>query len=337
MTQPSQKKKLILLNASAVRISSCTRRLYLTIIDGYKQKINSRSIEFGSAFHKCPKVLEETNNIGHAMCSSLNYWKLATYKDESKKQYLDAAYLTKVTLDWCEDFHQQDSFTVLRDSNNRDMLEDGITLQYPKGKPLVELPFEIPFYVSDNIEVLLVGTIDKVVLHKTSNLLAVGDYKTTSSWDANEYLRSYILSGQLYFYTLALRKHIAMCNEASVLYPYKGQRIGSFIDGVFLKASRETEFKRSEVYIYTDMQLADYESCLVTLCKKIDEEIRLASENSNTTYIPLPDGLLNDSCSENKFGGKCNFFDYCACNDSIAASHVLRTQFVQEAYDPTNR
>ena len=329
----SNTKQIIFLNSSAVRVSSCMRRLYLTIISGYKKKINSQSIEFGSAFHLCAKVTELTEgNIGRGVQAACKYYRETPYEAEDKKKYLDESYLTTVCLNWFDEFYMQDNFITLRDINQPAWTVGDIEVVSSLGKPLVEVKFEIPFYSSDKIDVIITGTIDRIAQHKTSKLLAHPDYKTTGSWNSEEYLRGYVLSGQLYMYALALRKTLDMCNEQSVLYPFKNKKFGSFIDGIFLSAPSTKippRFIRSEAFIFTENQLNDFEKCLLDLCYRLEAQLNFSTE------IPLPDGLLNDSCSENKFGGKCNFFNYCACGDKIAQEHVLRKEFIQEPYGPT--
>ena len=111
-------KKIIFLNSSAVRISSCMRRLYLTIISGYKRKINTQAIEFGSAFHLCAKIVALTDgDIGKGMRAAIKYYKETPYEKEYRKEYLDEDYLMKVCLDWFDKFYSEDNFITLRDSN----------------------------------------------------------------------------------------------------------------------------------------------------------------------------------------------------------------------------
>lgn len=315
-------KKIILLNASALRISSCKRRLHYVVIDGYKKARNSISIEFGSAFHLIPKHVYQDNDYAKGLSAAQVYFKDSNYEPDSKKKYLNDFMLSKVGFDWyTSELHKNDSFEVLRDTD---------------GKALVEVQFAIPYYAGENVEVILCGTIDKIVVHRQSKLICEGDFKTTTSWDENEYLRGWVLNTQRYFYNIALRKMIETSSPQSILNQYVGKDVGSFVDGIFIKSSGETECKRSEVFVFTERQRSQYDHLLLTLCKWFDEHQKLITD-SNGLHLPDPEGLLNDSCSENKYGSKCDFFDVCACNDSVASEHVLRRNFVQKPYDPLNR
>lgn len=311
-------KKIILLNASALRISSCKRRLHYVVIEGYKRNLNSVSIEFGSGFHLCPKEVYQTGDFGKGFQNALSYFRTTSYEPDTKKKYLNEFMLGKVCTDWfSSDLHTNDSFEILRDKNN---------------KALVEVPFYIPFYAGINVEVVLVGTIDKIVVHRISKLICEGDFKTTTSWDAFAYMRGWILNTQRYFYNIALRKLVDSSTPQSILYQYRSKDVGSFIDGIFVKSNGETECKRSEVMVFNEQQRNEYEFMLKELCIWMDNYYTLPSN-----IVPMREGLLNDSCSENKYGAKCDFFDACACNDSVASDHVLRRNFVKKEYNPLDR
>lgn len=308
-------KKIILLNASALRISSCNRRLHYIVIDGYKKSLNSINIEFGSAFHLIPKQVYQDGDFNAGLSAAQQYLANTPHVADPKKKYLNAFMLSKVGYDWnTSELHKNDSFEVLRDTD---------------GKALVEVQCAIPYYTGENVEIILCLTIDKICVHRTSKLIAEGDFKTTSSWDEVEYLRGWILNTQRYFYNIALRKMIESSSPSSILHKYKGKDVGSFVDAVFIKSSGETSIRRTDVHVFTQEQRDEYERLLYNLCLWFDA--------NNMNILPDREGLLNDSCSENKYGSKCDFFDVCACNDSIAAEHVLNRNFVKKPYDPLNR
>lgn len=313
-------KRIILLNSSALKVSACKRRLHLVMLEGYRRKLNSLSIEFGSAFHLCPKITYQTGNVMDGSNAARKYLKDTPYEEDTKKKYLNDFMLGKVCFDWfnSELAPANDSFEVLRDA---------------QGNALVEVKFAIPFYAGQNVEVIMCGTIDKVVVHRTSKLICEGDFKTTTSWDEVDYLRGWVLNTQRYFYNIALRKMIEESDSDSVLAAFKSKDVGSFIDAVFIKANGETNFKRSNVEVPTEKQRLEYELMLKQLCVWLDKH----HEYYTTPPLPLPEGLLNDACSENKYGSRCDFFNACACNDSTAMEHVLRRNFIQHEYNPLDR
>lgn len=313
-------KKIIMLNASALRISHCKRRLHHVVIDGYRSKLNSAAIEFGSAFHLCPKVVYQTKgNIGAGVNAARVYFRDTPSVQNPKKKFLNDFMLSKACQDWfMSDLGPEaDQFEILRD------VEDNA---------LVESTFAIPYYAGDNVEVILCGTIDKIVVHRQSKLICEGDFKTTTSWDELEYLRGYVLNTQRYFYNIALRHMITNSAEGSVLHAFKGKDVGSFVDGIFIKSGGDTVCKRSSVEIPTEKQRAEYERLLTNLCKWFDTTYNY--DPSVVDYTPDREGLLNGTC---KTGFTCDFFDACACNDSVASEHVLRRNFIQVPYNPLSR
>lgn len=307
-----------MLNASALRISHCKRRLHNVVIEGYKKKLNDVSIEFGSAVHLCPKVVYQTKgNIGAGMNAARSYFKDTPMELNPKKRFLNDFMLSKVCMDWftSDIGPEKDSFEILRDNED---------------KALVEVTFAIPYFAGKNIEVILCGTIDKVVVHRQSKLICEGDFKTTTSWDEAEYLRGYILNTQRYFYQIALKHMIEQSDSTSILSQFKGKDVGSFVDGIFIKSGGDTVCKRGTVEVFTDKQRGDYEKLLMNLCKWFDENY-----NPNVLdQLPLPEGLLNGTC---KTGFTCDFFDACACNDSVASEHVLTRNFIKVPYNPLSR
>ena len=47
--QNTQQKPVLYLNASALKIAACSRKLYLTVIEGWRSRSFANDIEFGSA------------------------------------------------------------------------------------------------------------------------------------------------------------------------------------------------------------------------------------------------------------------------------------------------
>ena len=195
-------KQKIMLDSSVTKRSKCSLELYRTLIQGYRSKINSQEIEFGTAFHLGVKIYEETLNIGIASHAAAKYYKNKPMSRDSGKKYLTHEYLMFLLLEWEQKCFLQDSFTTLKDTNDN-------------SKPLVEMKFEFKFWESEYCEIWLCGTMDKIGEHSSSHILAIGDYKTNSPIfkrdgvdPIDRFLKDYELDGQLYFYTYCLGKHI---------------------------------------------------------------------------------------------------------------------------------
>src|SRR5574338_1651758 len=181
-------KQRLNLDASALSISSCDYRLKLTVIDGLKQPIVNNDTLYGTAFHKFISTMYETNGEFMTAVAAAKKAFAKPCVIKSTKKHLTENHLLKTCLDFWEHFGQKDDFEILHDD---------------KGKPLVEVTFEILIYESEHLEIYLCGTIDKIGKFK-NGAYAIGDYKVTSSWNIGEYLRPFRLSTQLHTYHWAL-------------------------------------------------------------------------------------------------------------------------------------
>lgn len=304
-------KRIVLIDASSLKLSACKLQLKLTVIDGYRHAINYNDIEFGSAFHTCAKTTAlSEGNIGFGIIDALTYWRNTKMKVKEKKKYLDESFLVKTCQRWYEEMWLGDTWLPIKDSS---------------GKALVEYRFHHPFWQTELTEVLLCGTIDKICRHQTQPILAIGDYKTTSLYDEKEFFASYLLSPQLFFYSRAIKKEVELAGENNVLFPFKKTDLYNFIDGIFLKGKdTPTVFKRSEMVKVNNDKLDIFEMLLEKEVKEFVETL----ESNNA----LPTGMINGAC-ETKFG-KCNYFNYCTANNSNDKEMILRQYFIQRKYNP---
>lgn len=313
-------KRTIYLDASVLKQSACARLFYLSLLKGYRTKLNPVVIEFGSAFHLFAKLQsQQPDQFRFNIQQAMKYLRETPSIPDTKKKYFTEGYLATVCNTWYM-YHEQDSFSILKDND---------------GTPLVEMKFRIPFYEDEWCIIYLTGTIDKVCVHRTSKMLCVGDYKTTGMWDAEEYLKQYDLSGQLAIYTIALHHHIETATTDSVLYNYKHLNTGAFIEGIFLKGDNTCSVQKSDVRQAAEMNLEEAKWMLTNHCLRISEMVKRdedAKRLSTNGWIPLREGIFNGAC--NLVFGPCKFFDYCAATSSHAAESVLQRNFITREYNP---
>lgn len=301
-------KKIIRINASALRKASCMLRFKRTVIDGYRKELNDVAVEFGSAIHVFPRIMFETGgDFGAAMHAARKYFEHAKYNVNVKKKYLNTAYLFQV-LPALWQWHQ--------DKNDYDVL------QTADGKPSVEITFSNKYFEDDNYIVYLEGTIDMLGKFKGQyGAYAIGDWKSTSSWSWLDYLTSYELSTQLRFYLFNLHLHVEN-NPDSFLAAITKLPIGVFINGIFLNGADKYGFERSPIYFIKSEELQEFKGLLDSFIKRL-----LASMNDDSR-----EGLINGSC----YGafGKCEFFSVCNQPGNVAREHVLKSNFKQAEYTP---
>lgn len=297
-------------NASAAKESSCLRRTWYTVIEGYTNPVPSNDIVFGSAVHEYIKHMElSKGDYSIATAAALKVFN-GPKKTKSKKEYLDSpVYLLKLCQDYWDTYLVSGEWKTLQDKD---------------GVPLVELKFEIPYLVTEGVEVSLCGTIDKMAkMH--NGCYAIPDYKTTSVYDHKAYLESYRLSPQLFFYKMAV-EHYAELYPDSIFATMCKTKLGCFIEGIFLGGKdKEPVFKRSDVMFFDEFKMAEFKMLL-------DEKIKKLVSYAEHNALPLREGMLNGSC--NTIYGQCKFFNVCSAFDEITAGHVLRNNFVKQPYDP---
>lgn len=311
-----------MIDASSVRESSCMRRFFWTVVGGYREKIPSNDMVFGSAFHKFAEVLEATGgNLAASLLEAKAIYQPENYKMKSKKQYMNDVYLIKV----CMDFYLKEWIPAQENLTGFHVLK-------LNGAPLVEKKFALPFYTCDQFDILLCGTIDKLGRIGTSGVYSIADYKTTSSWDKEEYFNSYLLDPQFNVYSLVIHK-LAVQFPTSLFAEMVAGRLSYFIEGIFLKSDGVT-FQRSDVMHVKKERLMVFEAMLNKLVARLATEITVwlaAGEPDDTTYIPS-EGELNGACKT--VYGSCKFFNACAAPDSVATGHVLRNNYKREQYNP---
>jgi hypothetical protein len=227
-----------------------------------------------------------------------------------KKGHLTENHLIKTCLDFWEQFGKKDDFEILHDTKT--------------NKPLVEIKFELLIYSTEDYEVYLCGTIDKVGKFK-NGAYAIGDYKVTSSWDVAGYLRPYRLSTQLKVYHWALTE-LGLRNPDSAIAAITKYPIGVFIDGVFAKTGKDTEFHRSEVFMFKPDERDEMSGFIL----KMAGQLVMMSKAGCAERT----GLINGSCHTGY--GPCKFFDICAAPDNIARQHIIRNNYVTKTYNPLN-
>lgn len=302
-------------NASAAKTSSCLLRTHYTVIEGWTAKANSIEIEFGSAFHLFVKSFKlNGGNYNIAMKEAKEYFASVPIEYSKYKQWMDEAFLLSVCFNWGESMANDDLITLSID-----------------GNPLVEQKFALPYYVDDEVEVLLCGTIDDIARKGKDGAYIIRDYKTTSAWEHEEYLNRYRLSPQLMFYKFIIQLY-AQLYPQSLFTDIVARDFGCQIEGIFLKNGNQkagtkpsSTIKRSEVFFFKQEQMTEFKRLLDA---KIMSVVAQTKQWLKDGARPDRYGMLNGSC----YG--CPFDISCGAPDAVAAGHMLRNNFQQKPYNP---
>lgn len=304
-------KQQIYINASSLKHSVCPLAWKRVILDGYYEGITSAKIVYGSSVHKFIEVMYKTGSLQQARDAALLVFRIPKIDDRKSQHMSDEKHMLNTCFDVWSNFVGRKG-------------EDFELLMLPNGQPAVEVTFSIPYYEDDNVEVSLCGTIDKIGKFK-NGMYAIGDWKTTSSYDADKYLSSYSMSPQLRFYRFALTV-MGRLYPDSLLGQIGNSTVGCFIDGIFLKPkSIDNKVARSEVYVFKDM--TEFEQSLMRSIIQLTNDIR------KNDFPKL--GLLNGACEQRY--GKCSFYHACGADNDKIADLILKRDFKQRIYDPLSR
>ena len=311
-------KTLVILDASAMSQSGCILRLFRTVVEGYRPKLNTNVIEFGSSFHLFRKIFREKSDVGLAEGINIakEYFTTVPMVEVPNKKYLTPVFLMRICIEYAEKY-AKDSFKP-------------IWVDTEKGRePLLELKFAFPYYVDDEMEILIAGTIDEIG-KKKNGIVSLVDAKTTAMWDIKSYFQSFELSPQLRFYKWALFKYAEAYPESFVAQ-LCSDIIGCQIDGIFYKgADKEVEYKRSDVMLFQDdPKMKEFDRLVAQKVVQLIEAIKWWKNHNKT---PMREGMLNGSC-QTKYG-LCNFFTSCSAVDETTRNVILDYNFIKKPYNP---
>lgn len=304
-------KKIIMLNSSALRKSACKRRLNY-VLEGYSNKLVPNDIVFGSCFHDF--VAEYRVNGQNVTAATQKGW---SYRDGVKNLY------TKYRKEFLDDFNYFRTVCMMW------AMEDSKwqTL-WIENMPLVEIPWAVPYWSGEHIEVILCGTIDDVCMSRENpEVLAVRDYKTTSAYKVEEYFNKYRMSVQLMYYYVGLTEACKLKPDSQLAKLWlNAPAKGAFIEGVFIdKDPSKVKYQTSDFFTFSDEKIAEFHTQLGALCAQLDKP---------EGYEFPREGLINAACESDGYGRACEFFEACAAKTRENHDAYMRSAFVKEKYDP---
>lgn len=302
----------IYFDASALKDSSCFRKIYWTVVKGYKteKKIINYPIAYGNACHK----FAERHYCGVDLAENLEltrkyyepYHDSIQYSEETEFRTLK--HLNNVCKKYAQTFPtEHDCIQVVRINE----------------VPLVEQQFAFPVWKSEDgkIEVILCGTIDMVADYQGTRVFI--DHKTTTSWYKEGYFKQYQMNVQMQLYSWALKKILGtsyylscVVNGWFIKKPTdKSEKMGVF-DGV--------KFERSNIIDYSEEQMAQFEGWL---SYKLGSILAFFKENK---LEEMSKHLDYTACNNY---GLCKFFDVCRLKPSVQED-VLNSKFTTIPYEP---
>lgn len=353
MTINPEGKIVIRVNASSLKESTCMLRWTNTILHGYHGCASSAAAVYGVAIHKYVDTMFKTDgDMRLARDRMLESFRVPKFPAGKNSQHLeDERHLIPTAYNVWDDLVMKDGgYEVMKITSKCWWCEGSGTIKWktpdPAGKdeciegsaacphcsgtgakeqPATEVTFSIKFYEDDYCIIMLEGTVDKLGKIK-GGCYAFGDYKTTSQYKKDEYLRDYEMSSQLKFYTLAWRLMAEQFPD-TLLGQTGATKTGCFIDGIFLKSKIvDIEYQRSAVFVFTDEQIDTFKKMLLKLCERLSDAALAIKKD----MVIEPEGLLNGSCKGE--WGKCQYWNACMAGSNY--QRVMDSNFKKKIYDP---
>lgn len=321
----------IFLDASALKNAACGRRLFWDVFTGYREHTTNNDTHWGSAFHKFRAEYKKHNDTMLAIASALKLWKEVDVKIKDNKKYLTDTFLTDACMRYALTYANDYSEPVID-------FEDGQPLLEPKSR------FAFPFFVKNNIEILIAGTMDDVSYYNSpsyfqgSSGFVVDDCKTAGAFRIYEHLSSYFLDPQLRVYRWAIHKYAQYRPQSIWNTIDKSPNVGCRIDGVYYKAPKtpqdmpSVEFKRSKIMVFKHWELLELERDVIKIADQLISDI-LTYEN--TGELPPRSGITTNICTSAKWG-PCKYATVCQAVDEEEMRSNLETLFKTQVYNPLN-
>ena len=319
-------KLTIFLDASSLKNSSCLRRQFYDIVEGYKEGTPNNDTVFGTAFHKFRAHWRETGDFFKAMNMAKKCYEESPKIEKQNKKFLTTGFLLSVCEQY-EEAYKNDEFQVYRDKQGNSLIEPATR-------------FAFPYHSDDDVDILIAGTMDELGRFRISKNFGICDVKTSVAYDIRKFMNSFKLSPQLKMYRWALRKY-AKFNPDSIWAEIDREVVCCFIDGVFYKApakdgtptvtlARKDHFGAYNYIIFKDSDLEEFERMLKIHI--IDIFLPSIKHYLKTGEIPDREGILTDSC-DGKFG-PCKYAEACSSPDKEAREAYLNHTFVKRHYNP---
>lgn len=327
---PPPTKRIIRFDASAIKDSACFRKFWLTVVEGYKEKQTNHDTHYGTCFHKCAETIERTGgDVNAGVQAAVTCWRDAEpyLYIKPKKKYLNVGHLTMACNLYGQQRQVNSIFTTLEYHKNPDT-----------GEPLVEQKFSIPVYEDEHYLFLLQGTIDGIGFIK-GGCNVIPDWKTTASYEQEEYFEGYKLSPQMLTYFYGLWWYLKHYPDSSISRVLRGKALAVFIFGAFLSAGKIVEFGKSPLLWFGEDDVLLFEKKLAELVDLVMDYATMLKDPASPFSLPPPDGMLNGACVS-PTGFKCKFFAACAARTSQGGGgdkmtrHILDSTFKKKEYKP---
>lgn len=288
-------------------LKQCPYKYYLSMVEGWRSKIESHHLTFGILYHQClelyDRLLVDGKSKEEAIRATVRKALCGSGQRDSEGKFHPWIVDQKMAMKSREIFVR----TVIWHIETFDTSKEEICIR-DDGKPMVELSFKFDAglrFGSSGESVVLCGHLDKIV--RFSEAVWIKDYKTTKTTLSSDYFAKYTPDNQMSMYSLA----------GQVVF---GQPLaGVIVDAVQL-ALGFSRFQQGFAHRTPGM--------IEEWLEDTKEWIKRAETYALAGYWPMNDTACN-------LYGKCVFRDSVCSKDPSVRLQFLEGHFQRQVWDPT--
>jgi len=311
-----EEKQILYVDATGLKNLACSRKYSLAVLNGFIPKGSQNKVAtfFGSCLHKfAEEFYLNDKSVPAALGPMIQMWNDKEDVLQYKQGNFGNQYLNSAKLMECA--HAVGKY-LTNDVDTEILTKD--------EHVCTELKFAIPFKQDDKFEVVVCGTIDKMVKINRGTY-SLGDYKFTRQWgDPNKYLNAYKLDPQPRLYWWAI-KWMAKHTQSEFYDQLVSMPLGFFIDAGF-HSKNDFKIQRSEVFYDSDSNEDEFDAMLNAAVNEIIEIAKIKDG------YPAREGIIKGCCKT--IYGECDFASVCQASNKGAANAVLGSRFEYREFNP---
>jgi len=294
-------KWIILYDASAHQRSGCLRRVWYQQFRGLGHQGNKDyKMEYGTAFHKALVAFYSGKDLSVMLNeASTHYMQPDIYVPDN--EWRNVTHLNNCVMQYDREFRGKDLLSPDKDK---------------EGNPTLEYRFAYPYYKTDTVEFMLVGTMDfrgKFASHQP----VITDHKVTAAYIPDEYLAQYEMSPQLMMYKMIHDKLF-------------GGDIGVMVNGIFINKTNKNVFKRSQIFEFSKVKMDKFEEQLMRQVTSLTFKF----ENFLKGH-PLDICFPCNFCEcKGDYGKMCGYLPICSLDDPDSQEMLIQSEYTKTTYNP---
>lgn len=268
------RQNIIPINASGLKIASCQRRWFMTVVLGLKEKNEDPILTVGKIVHRFAEAVAFDRSEENLMKATVEALGVAKAKGLGVKETTQV----REALGSCPVAE----------------LPKPLVLDNIKGAEF-KFTFPIPNYPS----FVYTGTIDLITHDGRQNKLVIFDYKTSRKYLFKDIIAGYTGDTQFTFYPWVVHKFAYELFKGHMEYANLGwYRHLAMVPLVIMLSGKPVSWRKGPEQTFTEERFAMFEHLL-------EDFINIIEPYIEDEQLPPPTGMINNSCPSCPFKGIC--------------------------------